>query len=154
MSTNGVVSIVKDGSTIVKAIAGCNGYNADYLLFAIIAALDEGLPLSAENVYTLALQKKFGCPECLVVMDNIETIAPEAVPDVFRETFDKPRHNPRFPDGQAEYVTIVHWRPPLMSQRDIVVKDLSLEEDTHSDAGIGFSLYCPQCGDKVFGQTE
>lgn len=107
MSTNGVVSIVKDGSTIVKAIAGCNGYNADYLLFAINAALDEGIPLSAENVHTLAFQKKFGCPECLVVMDNIETIAPEAVPDVFRETFDKPRHNPRFPDGQAEYVTIV-----------------------------------------------
>lgn len=116
MATQGLISIVKDGQVLVKAVAGCYGYNAPELA----QELRKGLlyPRAAE-IYNFCILHDFGCHGCLVVMDNTGIVIAEDALDLderYRNTFDDPRFNPRWELGTAEYTEIVDLSvtpPPL-----------------------------------------
>lgn len=104
MSTNGVVSIVENGQVTVKAICGCNGFNAHVLRDRIE---DEGLQ-SAFEVYQAACNHSFGCTNCLVVMDKNNSLHGDfEIKTTYRETFNDPEFNPRWECGLAEHVAII-----------------------------------------------
>lgn len=106
MVTQGIVSIVQNNKTIIKAVAGCNGYNAKNL-----AEIIRFQKLStAQEVYDAATRIGFGCEECLVVMDENNILFSDKEDDLpyYRETFSKPRFNPRWECGIADHIQVVH----------------------------------------------
>lgn len=110
MGTQGVVSVVKGGKVVVKAIAGCNGMQAGRLAVFIRDVIYQDRP---PTVYQMARQVRFGCADCLVVMGpkSVETRTQlsedESSSPLYRRTFDDPQFNPRWERGTAEYVLVV-----------------------------------------------
>lgn len=106
MGTQGVVSVTRDGRTIIKVVAGCQGYMAEELAQVI---KERRLPLGPEQVQRWAQIVGFGCPNCLVVMDEQEALGQDAdeLPALYRQTFDDPRFNPRWQRGTASHVEVV-----------------------------------------------
>lgn len=105
MATQGIVSVTRDGRAIVKAVAGCNGMQAGKLVEAIKARREL---VNAETVMLMAQRAFFGCPACLVVLDEQEALgAIDELPSLYRQTFDDPRFNPRWHRGTADYVEVV-----------------------------------------------
>ncbi|MFP4345636.1 MAG: hypothetical protein ACLFU8_13155 [Anaerolineales bacterium] len=107
MGTQGVVAIMQDGDVVVKAVAGCNGDRAPTLATRIIRAHDAGMPVTAATVAELAHEAGFGCSDCLVVLDELTTVAVEPPRSAYRETFDDARWNPRWERGTADWVSTV-----------------------------------------------
>jgi len=105
MTTQAIISIVKNGHTIVKIISGCGGYNAEKL--AEIIKSDQ--PDKIQDIYDIALKNRFGCKDCLVVMNKNETVykGDGHVGPLYHKTFDDPSFNPRWTYGTAEYVIIL-----------------------------------------------
>jgi hypothetical protein len=105
MGTQAIVSIANNGKTVVKTIAGCNGYNARKLETAI---LSEKLR-TAKEVYEAAKGLNFGCHICLVVMSKDELLyaGTYETDSLYRDTFDDPRFNPRWENGTADYVIVI-----------------------------------------------
>lgn len=103
MATNGMVSVVRDGVVVAKAVCGCNGYNAGKLA----ATLRERGFDSIEDIHGHAVAAKFGRADCLVVMDRDREIADDDPPPLYYQTFDDPRFNPRRADGRCEHVVVV-----------------------------------------------
>jgi len=113
MTTSGVLSIVKDEHTFIKVVVGCYGFNVDNVAFAINDLLDSGDAVTAKTIYELSLSK-WGCENCLVVMDATTTIGKEELASLYRETFDQPRFNPDTTGSNAgNIVRVVQWRPPI-----------------------------------------
>lgn len=108
MSTQGIVSIVAlDGKTLIKAIAGDNGFRAPELAERI---REERLT-TAEQVYKAAQELRFGCDDCLIVMDEQgeegHERALEELHERYRITFSTPWFNPRWARGTADYIELV-----------------------------------------------
>lgn len=105
MATQAVVSLVRKSHTFIKAICGCDGYNAEKLAKIIKDNKFDNI----KNIYKIALENKFGCRECLVVMDDKNVIfkGDENVGPLYRETFDNPSFNPRWKSGIADHVIIL-----------------------------------------------
>ena len=106
MATQGIVSIVNEqGETLVKAICGCDGYNAEKLA----TWLKENPTLDLFEIHRKALELDFGCTDDLVVMSAKETyfLGDDDLPDLYRQTFSDPRCNPRWNIGTAPYVEVV-----------------------------------------------
>lgn len=110
MSTQGIVSIVSNGKTLIKAIAGDNGFQAPLLAERI---RKERL-VTARQVYKAAQELRFGCDDCLIVMDEWGEVGHEDALDglhehqpLYRQTFDKPEFNPRWSHGTADNVELV-----------------------------------------------
>lgn len=107
MGTNAVVSVVRNGSTIVKAVTGCDGGQAQELagLIARRRCVD------ALSVVTAARDCGFGCNDCLVVMDDNDEIyaadADELKGSLYYTKFRDPVFNPRWDLGTAAYVFTV-----------------------------------------------
>lgn len=102
--TQGVVSFTYKGEIRIKAIAGCNGFNAEHLAKSAEA---EGLT-TIEQIYAQAILDDFGCANCLVVMDSEKIMhAGGFVPELYRKTFSQPEFNPRWDNGTAPHVVIV-----------------------------------------------
>jgi len=116
MATQGIVSIVNKDKVLLKVVAGCDGYNAKKL----ITRLFNNWPVTPEEAYKAAQEEKFGCNACLFVitehsilglnssheLDNFERTE-DADFDRYRETFQKPRFNPRWAPGTADYVFVL-----------------------------------------------
>jgi hypothetical protein len=103
--TNGVVSITRVGRVIVKAVCGCDGYNAGHLAGAI-----RRLRLEAKDeVYMAALGAGFGCRECLVVQDadGERYEGPGDLGPLYREEFADPTFNPRWERGDGACTRVV-----------------------------------------------
>ena len=66
MTTQAIISLVKTDHTFIKIICGCNGYNAEKLAKII---KDNQLD-NIQDIYDMAIENKFGCRDCLVVMDD------------------------------------------------------------------------------------
>lgn len=105
MSTQGIVATKYPcGKTKIKAIAGCNGYNAE--------ALGKQIKLknlqSVDDIYYEAMDCQFGCRACLVVMSKSEVhnYDDDLVPRYF-DTFEAPEFNPRWGRGTADYVVVI-----------------------------------------------
>lgn len=103
--TNGIVSITRNGKTVFKVVAGCDGYNAPKLAQAI----RETGPSTLDQVYDLALDCDFGCKECLVVIGECgeRYEGDEPLGPLYRSTFADPRFNPRWERGTAAYVEVI-----------------------------------------------
>jgi len=110
MGTQAIVSIVEDDITKVKAVCGCDGYNAEKLAEVICS---DNLTTAAK-VYQAAHEVRFGCRDCLVVLDSETSLSAGANPDslfslhpLYRETFGDPESNPRWACGTASHVIVV-----------------------------------------------
>ena len=107
MATQGVVSVVRDGSVIVKAVCGSNGMKAP----ALAQLIREGTLDSIEAIWNAAREAEFGTTACLVVMDG-EQHRFEGDADVgprYRKKFSDPEFNPRWEHGTADFVEIVRF---------------------------------------------
>ena len=104
MTTQAVISLVKNDHVSVKIVCGCNGYSAEKLVKIII---DNNID-KIQDIYDVALENKFGCRDCLVVMDNENIIFDDGEDpgSLYRETFDKPSFNPRWKNGTADYIVV------------------------------------------------
>lgn len=100
MATQGVVSVTENGKVILKAIAGCDGYNAKLLAEHI----RKNQLRDIDAVYEAALELGFGNEPTLVVMDGrrIKWADGDEADDsltLYRDTFSDPRFNPRWESG-------------------------------------------------------
>lgn len=111
MATQAVVSLV-DGKqqVLIKVVVGCNGFNADELVAAIEASSTK-MHLSAQDVFEMAKQAHFGCPQCCVVIErkgmNVVTFLQDAIPQRYFQTFDDPKFNPRWERGTASHIRVI-----------------------------------------------
>ena len=113
MGTQGVVSVAAGGKTVVKAIVGCDGDNADKLA----ALIREGNLSKPEDIERAADEVHFGCPDCRVIQSG-----PDAASTIFRgdcdlsaQYFDRakfldPKFNPRWDHGTADHVVVIRRR--------------------------------------------
>jgi hypothetical protein len=73
MTTQAIISLVKNGHTFIKIMCGCDGYNADKFVKAIKDSKLDNIKTGTDILklyYIMALENGFGCKDCLVVMDN------------------------------------------------------------------------------------
>ena len=105
MGTQGIVSVVKDGEMLVKAVAGCDGYNAHALAQEIA---DCGMN-TVEEVFSAAQRLHFGSRESLVVQDSARDLyaGDDELSSLYREKFKDPEFNPRWELGSADHVVVV-----------------------------------------------
>lgn len=107
--TNGIVSVVKDGNVLLKAVCGCDGYNAKSL--AHLLRIETEVP-PLDKVYDFAKSVGFGCNDCLVIQtidDELYRGEGELHPR-YREKFNDPNFNPRWERGICGCVEIVSLR--------------------------------------------
>ncbi len=107
MTTQALISIMKNGKVIIKIVAGCDGYNAD----KIAKIIKEKNLEEIQDIYDIALENGFGCSECLVVM-NESNILHKGGNDInshplYRKTFNNPSFNPRWDCGSVENLVII-----------------------------------------------
>ncbi len=103
--TQGIVSVLKDGSVILKCVAGCNGYNAAALAKRLKAERVE----THTEAYHIARELDFGCADCLVVLgsDLIRRANEDTLRSAYRDTFGDPEWNPRWDIGTADHTVVV-----------------------------------------------
>lgn len=109
MATNGIVSIVKNGKTVFKCVAGCNGSTAD----KTAAALKKLANPTIDQVYKVCIDNHFGCKECTVVQSEKEhrcdpDYQKEKLSSLYKDKFVDPKFNPRWEYGTASHVEIVN----------------------------------------------
>jgi hypothetical protein len=108
MSTQAVISIVKDKKVLFKCVAGCNGMEAAKTVKAIKNIPESELTL--ESIYKACLKTNFGCKECLVVQSQVSYLCSDmddGLSKLYNEKFSDPKFNPRWKLGIASYVKII-----------------------------------------------
>jgi hypothetical protein len=105
MSTQGLVSIVNErGETLIKIVAGCNGFNASKLAARIV----EHGEVHAELICRWADEIGFGCRDCTVTQfapGGSLTWFGDTEPGTrfYAEKFADPKFNPRWEQGTASH---------------------------------------------------
>ncbi len=107
MGTQGLVAVTSGGKVKYKAVAGCDGYNAE----ALVKVIEERKLDSVDDIYEAAKEVGFGCVDCLVVLsedvERFEGYKGEPIPPSYRETFSNPKWNPRWDCGEVvEYAEV------------------------------------------------
>ena len=110
MGTQAIISLMKNGHTFIKILSGCDGQNS----LKLAKIIRENKMSNIKEIYDLAVRTKFGCKDCLVVMnkDTIIYKGDEKLDPSYRETFDKPSFNPRWENGTADFVIILQMNNP------------------------------------------
>jgi hypothetical protein len=106
MGSQGLVTVTReDGTVLLKAVAGMDGYYAKKLASEVKARW----PLTVDEVYEIALRFKFGTPRCLAVITEKETKfeGDYDLSELYQSTFDQPRFNPRWKHGTADHIEVV-----------------------------------------------
>lgn len=107
MATQGMVSVVSNGSVVMKIIAGSDGYNA----FKLAEWLKNHPDSNAEEVYQYSLTIHFGTRLNLVVQTSPENYLVDAesenLPDLYRLKFCDATFNPRWINGSVDHLFIV-----------------------------------------------
>lgn len=107
MATQAVVSLVKDGATLVKCVAGCNGWEAP----ALAKIIAEQHLCTVEGIHMAALALGLGCHDCLVTQDKDHVKAAEPATILggtfYVSKFHEPTFNPRWHAGTSSYVYLV-----------------------------------------------
>ncbi|MFS1430060.1 hypothetical protein LMH73_023845 [Vibrio splendidus] len=113
MATNGVLSIVQDGKTLMRLTAGFNGYEAPVLRSEIESNI--AIATDPKAVFELAQKLGFGCKECLVLLfnDGSEYLYDDGELSEREHknlmcNFDNPEWNARCSTGYADYVEVIH----------------------------------------------
>jgi len=114
MATQGIVAIVLNEQMFFKAVAGSNGGNAHAL--AAWARKHQGV-MTIADVYKAAQSVGFGSDSDLVVQSSDgsfaydgDAICEEDLGPLYRdyEKFLNPTFNPRWEQGLADYVEVIH----------------------------------------------
>jgi hypothetical protein len=109
MATQGVVSVVVGDKTVVKAVAGSDGYNANLL----VEEIRRGHLVTPEDVLNAAKRVGFGHESDLVVQGPDENLfeGDEDLAGLYldRSKFLDPRFNPRWNHGTADHVEVVEF---------------------------------------------
>lgn len=106
MGTQAVISLVKEGNTELKVVAGCNGQQAEKVAIAIL----QNKVLNISEIYNLSEKLGLGCKDCLVVMNgNSHIYKGEEMPllESYREKFEDPQFNPRWKEGTTDVLFII-----------------------------------------------
>ena len=106
MATNGIISVVKNGKTIFKCVAGCNGMTANQTADAIKRLENPTI----DQVYKTCLDYNFGCKDCTVVQtenDFRQADMEDDLPELFKKKFSDPEFNPRWERGTASHVELI-----------------------------------------------
>jgi hypothetical protein len=108
MATQGIVSIVKNGKTLFKCVAGCNGMTAE----KTVKALSELQNPTIDQVYKACIDNDFGCSDCTVVQSESEhrsnpDYQDEPLSDLYIQKFSDPQFNPRWESGIASYKAVL-----------------------------------------------
>lgn len=106
MATNGIVSIVKNGKTLFKCVAGCNGQTAE----SLVKSLAELKELTLDSVYQQALKHHFGCKDCTIVQsenDFRSADQEDPLPELYISKFSDPQFNPRWEYGTAAHKAVL-----------------------------------------------
>ena len=113
MATQGLLTIKEGRKVKVKIIAGCDGYNIEKIADIITKKHMSDI----NRIYDICLSNHFGCDACLVVMNattlkgfNVlqrKTSITDEDYDRYWKTFYRPRFNPRWENGTADYVKII-----------------------------------------------
>lgn len=121
MGTQSVVSVVKDGKTLVKCVAGCS--NCDEQKFAELIAKRQ--LANAKAIHDLAVWFGFGCVDCTVTTNGIEIFGKDTdglLEGLYGSTFNRPKFNPRWDYGTASNTYLIHvedWRVEKCKYGDI-----------------------------------
>lgn len=106
LMTQGLLVLVKASRTVLKAVAGCNGYHAIDLARLIC----QQQLRSPQSIYEAALMVDFGCEDCLIVYDRTRVCASDNIgdlPERYARTFDEPTFNPRWHYGTADHTIVI-----------------------------------------------
>lgn len=111
MATQGLISVVKKGAVIMKVVAGIDGQR----IRLVTRELRKKWPMTINEVYELALSKRFGNHETLVVMTESKILheseiicrGDEETLDLYFKTFNQPNFNPRWESGTADHIEII-----------------------------------------------
>jgi len=105
MATQGLVSVVQDGKTIVKAVCGINGMKAPMLA----AEIRSRKLVDAKSIFDAAKRVGFGEEASLVVLDRNQICfdGDGEVSELYTKTFDDPEFNPRWECGIPDRLEIV-----------------------------------------------
>lgn len=109
MSTQGLVTFVHNGQVVLKVVAGCNGQQAEAMADFLRVLEPDAIRGLGRVIYGEALRRHFGCRDCLVVLTPTGEISgfTETLPPRYRQTFNQPEFNPRWPQGTAAYVEVI-----------------------------------------------
>jgi hypothetical protein len=114
MSTQGLISIVKDEKVLYKIVVGCNGMKIADLVKCIKTLYQINKEkINAYYLYRTTLNYNFGCKDCLVVFNESEletdnkNLFHGSFP-LFLKTFNDPNFNPRWEYGTADYTEIIN----------------------------------------------
>jgi len=110
MATQGILSVQRGSTVLMKFIAGSDGYNVTYLANDVRRFIeDKGRLPTRGEAYELAVKAKLGDEASLVVMDEEgwEFRGGDEIHPRYRETFQRPRFNPRWEWGTADYVRVI-----------------------------------------------
>ncbi len=126
MGTRGVISIVRDGETVIKAVCGCDGYNDELL----VKAIEQLSHITADIIYAEAERVKFGCPACLVVSERVgdgsvrhkTNGASEDLTVWYSANFADPESNPRWKRGTGVSAKVIRWLPHWMYNERVGLK--------------------------------
>lgn len=101
MATQGLVTVIDGGRVLMKVVTGSDGYNAK----PVADRIRQSWPCTAQEAYQIALDGNFGNKDSLVVMTDSEVVSKtdEDLSPRYRETFQQPQFNPRWPQGTAGY---------------------------------------------------
>lgn len=108
--TQGLVTILRSGKVVMKAVAGCEGYEGAKLTDAVVSGR---IPLTLDAVYGEARRIGFGSPDDLVVWtadDDLRAFSDD-LPPLYRPTFNQPRFNPRWESGFVYHLWVVEMEP-------------------------------------------
>lgn len=106
MATQGMLSVVENGNTKIKIVAGSNGYNIEKIKAWLLANLNA----TPQAIYDKSLKLGFGSEHCLVVQFGAnDFVFPDAeeLGDLYATKFSDPKFNPRWERGDTEYFEII-----------------------------------------------
>jgi hypothetical protein len=113
MATQGLLSIVDKANKVkFKIVCGCNGSNIKALAESVKKLFNDEKPITATRLYIMADDHACGCKDCLAVLSDTEVIYHGDGDDLeisesYRKTFNRPKFNPRWEVGTAEYTEVI-----------------------------------------------
>lgn len=110
MATQGILSIVKNGQVVAKAIVGCDGYEMPNIAKDV---KEHGIA-TAQGLLDLCHQYGLGGESLIVQSSPTEWIgdcSDDDLPKLYAEKFNDPGFNPRWDRGTADYVEVVDLTP-------------------------------------------
>lgn len=112
--TQGMITIISRATkqVLTKIVVGDNGMLINNVIKDIKAKKVE--PNNLQKFYELAKQNRFGCKDCLVIMDKNHEMflgedGDEELDERYRNTFNKPKFNPRWDCGEVEYLEMLEY---------------------------------------------